>query len=40
MPERSEAGARGTIVHVFQSAEAYLVEFISPADGSTRALLS
>jgi hypothetical protein len=25
-------------VHVFESAEAYLVEFVSPADGSTRAL--
>lgn len=31
-------GARGTIVHVFESTEAYLVEFVSPTDGSTRAL--
>ena len=28
---------RGTVVHVFETAEAYLVEFVSPVDGSTRA---
>lgn len=28
-------GERGTVVHVFETAEAYLVEFVSPADGST-----
>ena len=39
LPEHGlRRGARGTIVHVFESAEAYLVEFVSPADGSTRAL--
>ena len=31
-------GERGTVVHVLESAEAYLVEFVNPADGSTRAL--
>ena len=30
-------GERGTIVHVFESAPAYLVEFVDPTDGSTRA---
>jgi hypothetical protein len=25
-------------VHVFETADAYLVEFIDPADGSTRTL--
>ena len=39
LPEHGlERGAWGTIVHVFESAEADLVEFVSPADGSTRAL--
>jgi Domain of unknown function (DUF4926) len=32
---RSESG---TVVHVFETADAYLVEFIDPADGSTRTL--
>ena len=31
-------GDSGTVVHVFESADAYLVEFVNPADGSTRAL--
>jgi hypothetical protein len=30
-------GERGTVVHVFTGADAYLVEFVDPADGSTRA---
>lgn len=39
LPEHGlERGASGTIVHVFASADAYLVEFVSPDDGSTRAL--
>ena len=39
LPEHGlKRGARGTIVHVFQSAEAYLVEFVNATDGSTRAL--
>jgi hypothetical protein len=28
----------GTVVYVFETADAYLVEFVNPADGSTRAL--
>jgi len=40
LPEHGlKRGARGTVVHVFESAEAYLVEFVSPIDGSTRALV-
>ena len=31
-------GESGTIVHVFETADAYLVEFVDPSDGSTRAL--
>jgi hypothetical protein len=31
-------GESGTVVHVFEAADAYLVEFVNPADGSTRAL--
>jgi hypothetical protein len=31
-------GESGTVVHVFEAADAYLVEFINPTDGSTRAL--
>jgi Domain of unknown function (DUF4926) len=31
-------GASGTVVHVFETADAYLVEFVNHADGSTRAL--
>ena len=30
-------GEPGTIVHVFDVADAYLVEFVNEADGSTRA---
>jgi Domain of unknown function (DUF4926) len=32
-------GEEGTIVHTFETAEAYLVEFVNPEDGSTRAEL-
>ena len=32
---RSESG---TVVHVFETADAYLVEFVNPADGGIRAL--
>jgi len=36
LPEHGlKRGERGTVVHVFETAEAYLVEFVSPADGST-----
>jgi hypothetical protein len=39
VPEHGLArGESGTVVHVFETAEAYLVEFVNPADGSTRAL--
>jgi hypothetical protein len=31
-------GESGTVVHVFETADAYLIEFVNPADGSTRAL--
>lgn len=31
-------GESGTVVHVFDTPDAYLVEFVSPADGGTRAL--
>jgi hypothetical protein len=31
-------GGSGTVVHVFETADAYLVEFIDPVDGATRAL--
>jgi hypothetical protein len=31
-------GESGTVGHVFGTADAYLVEFVDPADGSTRAL--
>jgi Domain of unknown function (DUF4926) len=31
-------GESGTVVHVFETADAYLVEFVNPADGSTREL--
>jgi hypothetical protein len=31
-------GEVGTIVHVFETADAYLVEFTNDADGSTKAL--
>ncbi len=30
-------GEKGTVTHVFDTANAYLVEFVNPADGSTRA---
>jgi hypothetical protein len=39
VPEHGLArGESGTVVHVFEATDAYLVEFVSPADGSTRAL--
>lgn len=39
MPAHGVArGDSGTVVHVFETADAYLVEFVNPADGSTRAL--
>jgi hypothetical protein len=39
LPEHGlKRGEPGTVVHVFETTEAYLVEFVSPADGSTRAL--
>jgi hypothetical protein len=39
LPEHGlKRGERGTVVHVFERSDAYLVEFVSPADGSTRAL--
>jgi Domain of unknown function (DUF4926) len=39
VPEHGlERGESGTVVHVFATADAYLVEFVNPADGSTRAL--
>ena len=39
LPEHALAhGESGTVVHVFETADAYLVEFVDPADGSTRAL--
>jgi hypothetical protein len=39
VPEQGLArGESGTVVHVFEAADAYLVEFVNPADGSTRAL--
>jgi hypothetical protein len=38
LPEHGlHRGERGTIVHVFETADAYLIEFVDPADGSTRA---
>jgi Domain of unknown function (DUF4926) len=39
VPEQGLArGDSGTIVHVFATADAYLVKFVNPADGRTRAL--
>ena len=39
VPEHGLArGESGTVVHVLETADAYLVEFVNPADGSTRAL--
>lgn len=32
-----QQGEVGTVVHVFDAADAYLVEFVNEADGSTRA---
>ena len=34
-----KCGEEGTIVHTFETADAYLVEFVNPEDGSTRAEL-
>jgi hypothetical protein len=40
VPEQGLArGESGTVVHVFETADAYLVEFVNPADGSTCALV-
>ena len=40
LPEHGlRRGEEGTIVHAFASADAYLVEFVNPDDGSTRAEL-
>lgn len=40
LPEHGlKRGEEGTIVHAFANADAYLVEFVDPADGSTRAEL-
>ena len=36
--DRRELHRSGTVVHVFETADAYLVEFVNPGDGSTRAL--
>jgi hypothetical protein len=39
VPEQGlSRGDSGTDVHVFETADAYPVEFVNPADGSTRAL--
>jgi uncharacterized protein DUF4926 len=39
LPEHGiKGGDCGTVVHVFEGAKAYLVEFVSPTDGSSRAL--
>lgn len=40
VPEEGlKRGESGTIVHAMTVAEAYLVEFVNPEDGSTRALI-
>lgn len=40
LPEHGlKRGEVGTIVHVFETAEAYLVEFTNDAEGSTKALV-
>jgi Domain of unknown function (DUF4926) len=40
LPEHGlRRGEEGTVVHAFQNADAYLVEFVNPDDGSTRAEL-
>lgn len=39
LPEKGlSRGEVGTVVHVFETADAYLVEFVNEADGSTKAL--
>jgi Domain of unknown function (DUF4926) len=39
LPEHGlRRGESGTVVHVFETADVYLVEFVDPADGATRAL--
>ena len=39
LPEHGlKRGESGTVLHVFERADAYLVEFVNPTDGSTRAL--
>lgn len=38
LPEHGlREGEVGTVVHVFDTADAYLVEFVNEVDGSTRA---
>jgi hypothetical protein len=38
LPEHGlKRGEEGTIVHAFKSAASYLVEFVDPQDGTTRA---
>ena len=38
LPEHGlKRGEEGTITHAFEAANAYLVEFVDPEDGSTRA---
>lgn len=38
LPEHGlKSGEVGTVVHVFDAADAYLVEFLNEEDGSTRA---
>ena len=38
LPEHGlKRGEEGTIVHAFETAATYLVEFIDPKDGATRA---
>lgn len=38
LPEHGlKRGEEGTIVHAFETARAYLIEFVDPKDGSTRA---
>jgi Domain of unknown function (DUF4926) len=39
LPEHGlRRGESGTVVHFFETADSYLIEFVNPADGSTRAL--
>jgi hypothetical protein len=39
LPEHGlRRGESGSVVHVFETADVYLVEFVDPVDGATRAL--